>query len=409
MNSIKTLKTSDNGNHKFELYPKSNVFNSINIHVLNDVVFTGKSLYYPNLTLYSKLDNIFYHPLEESTMSLKDVNESHSNVYEIKDTSKIYQDPIFYFVYNTDNYYHFVYDTLPYLISFKKIKNDIKNLKLLMYYSHDNKFYKFVMEFLEILGIYKSDIVILDDNTLYSKVYISSSYTYGENPKQMPREEIYDFYKEIVNNVNKNSIDYNGPKKFYISRRSWVHNDFSNIGTNYTTRRKCENENELVKLLQSHGYEEIFTENLSTVDKIKLFNNAESIVGAIGGGLVNVLFSNPNCKLTAIISPTFLDVNYRFTYSLNKVNTYYFEDTKHTEQSEFKRYMRIQSNDIVGEIEDVNENDLIVKYSSEKVTGWNSSVVYKTVKLKKEECRKLDNGLNSSWSINLQTFKDIIK
>lgn len=408
MNSIKTLNVSDNGNHKFELFPKSNTFDSINIHVLNDVVFTGKSLYYPNLILYSKLDSIFYHPLEESTMSLKDVKDSYSSDCKIKHTSKIHNDPIFYFVYNTDNYYHFVYDTLPYLISFRKMKNDIKNLKLLMYYSHDNKFYKFVMEFLEILGIYESDIVILDDNTLYSKVYISSSYTYGENPKQVPREEIYDFYKEIVDIVNKNSINYNGPKKFYISRRSWIHNDFSNIGTNYTTRRKCENEDELVNLLQSHGYEEIFTENLSTIDKIKLFNNAESIVGAIGGGLVNVLFSNPNCKLTVIVSPTFLDVNYRFTYSLNKINTYYFEDTKHTEQSEFKRYMRIQSNNIVGEIEDVNESDLTVKYSSEKVTGWNSSVVFKTIKLNKKECRKLDNGLNSCWSINLQTFKNVI-
>lgn len=408
MNSIKSLVTSNSGNHKFELFPKSETFNSINVHVLNDIVFTGKSLYYPNLILYSKLDNTFYHPLEESTMSLKDVKESDLNNCEIKNTSKTHSDPVFYFIYNTDNYYHFVYDTLPYLISFKKIKDDVKNIKLLMYYTHDNKFYKFVMEFLEILGIYESDIVILDDNTTYSRVYISSTYTYGENPKQLPRDEIYDFYREIVNNVNKKSNDYKGPKKFYISRRSWIHNDFSNIGTNYTTRRKCENEDELVKLLQSYGYEEIFTEKLSTFDKIKLFNNAESIVGAIGGGLVNVLFSKPNCKLIAIISPTFLDVNYRFIYSLNKINTYYFEDTKHTESAEFKRYMRIQSKDIIGEIEDLDGDDLIIKYSTEKVTGWNASVVFKTIKLNKKECRKLDNGLNSCWSINLQTFKNVI-
>lgn len=409
MKYIKSLITSNSGNHKFELFPKSENFNSINIHVLNDVIFTGKSLYYPNLLLYSNLDNTFYQPLEESTMSLKDVKNSYLNDCAIKNTSKTYNDPVFYFIYNTDNYYHFVYDTLPYLISFRKIKKDIKNIKLLMYYTYNNKFYKFVIEFLEILGICESDIVVLDDTTTYSKVYISSTYTYGENTKQLPRDEIYDFYKEIVDNVNKNSDNYTGPKKFYISRRSWMHNDFSNIGTNYTTRRKCENEDELVELLQSHGYEEVFTENLSTIDKIKLFNNAESIVGAIGGGLVNVLFSNPKCKLIAIISPTFLDVNYRFTYSLNKINTNYFEDTKHVESSEFKRYMRIQSNNIVGEIEDIDGDYLIVKYSTEKVTGWSANVTYKKIKLKKEECHKLDNGLNSCWSINLKTFKDVIK
>ena len=408
MKPIKDLNTSHNGNHKFEVFPKSDKFNEINIHVLNDVVFTGSSLYYPNLVLYSNLDNTFYQPLEESTMSLRNVDSTYKIVHQVENTSKTYNDPVFYFIYNTDNYYHFIYDTLPYLISYKKLKSVTKNLKLLMYYSHGDKFYKFVTEFLEILKIDESDVVILNKDTMYSYVYISSTYTYGSDPKQQPRTEIYDLYKEIVENVKELNIKKQFPKKFYISRRSWIHNDFSNIGTNYTTRRKCENENELVDLLKSQGYEEIFTEKLSTVDKILLFNNAESIVSAIGGGIVNVLFSKPLCKLITLVSPTFLDVNYRFTYSLNKVNTYYFWDTKHTESSEFKQFMRVQSENVVGEIEEVLNDEILVKYSDEKITGWNASMTYKTMLLKKEKCKKLDNGLNCSWSLNLETLKNII-
>ena len=408
MKPIKDLNTSHNGNHKFEVFPKSDKFNEINIHVLNDVVFTGSSLYYPNLVLYSNLDNTFYQPLEESTMSLRNVDITHKINHKVDNTSKTYNDPVFYFIYNTDNYYHFIYDTLPYLISYKKLKSVTKNLKLLMYYSHGDKFYKFVTEFLEILKIDESDVVILNKDTMYSYVYISSTYTYGSDPKQQPRTEIYDLYKEIVENVKELNIKKQFPKKFYISRRSWIHNDFSNIGTNYTTRRKCENENELVDLLKSQGYEEIFTEKLSTVDKILLFNNAESIVSAIGGGIVNVLFSKPLCKLITLVSPTFLDVNYRFTYSLNKVNTYYFWDTKHTESSEFKQFMRVQSENVVGEIEEVLNDEILVKYSDEKITGWNASMTYKTMLLKKEKCKKLDNGLNCSWSLNLETLKNII-
>ena len=408
MKPIKDLNTSHNGNHKFEVFPKSDKFNEINIHVLNDVVFTGSSLYYPNLVLYSNLDNTFYQPLEESTMSLRNVDITHKINHKVENTSKTYNDPVFYFIYNTDNYYHFIYDTLPYLISYKKLKSVTKNLKLLMYYSHGDKFYKFVTEFLEILKIDESDVVILNKDTMYSYVYISSTYTYGSDPKQQPRTEIYDLYKEIVENVKELNIKKQFPKKFYISRRSWIHNDFSNIGTNYTTRRKCENENELVDLLKSQGYEEIFTEKLSTVDKILLFNNAESIVSAIGGGIVNVLFSKPLCKLITLVSPTFLDVNYRFTYSLNKVNTYYFWDTKHTESSEFKQFMRVQSENVVGEIEEVLNDEILVKYSDEKITGWNASMTYKTMLLKKEKCKKLDNGLNCSWSLNLETLKNII-
>ena len=408
MNPIKNLNTSHNGNHKFEVFPKSDKFNEINIHVLNDVVFTGSSLCYPNLVLYSNLDNTFYQPLEESTMSLRNVDITHKINHKVENTSKTYNDPVFYFIYNTDNYYHFIYDTLPYLISYKKLKSVTKNLKLLMHYSHGDKFYKFVTEFLEILKIDESDVVILNKDTMYSHVYISSTYTYGSDPKQQPRTEIYDLYKEIVENVKELNIKKQFPKKFYISRRSWIHNDFSNIGTNYTTRRKCENENELVDLLKSQGYEEIFTEKLSTVDKILLFNNAESIVSAIGGGIVNVLFSKPLCKLITLVSPTFLDVNYRFTYSLNKVNTYYFWDTKHTESSEFKQFMRVQSENVVGEIEEVLNDEILVKYSDEKITGWNASMTYKTMLLKKEKCKKLDNGLNCSWSLNLETLKNII-
>ena len=408
MKPIKDLNTSHNGNHKFEVFPKSDKFNEINIHVLNDVVFTGSSLYYPNLVLYSNLDNTFYQPLEESTMSLRNVDSTYKIVHQVENTSKTYNDPVFYFIYNTDNYYHFIYDTLPYLISYKKLKSVTKNLKLLMHYSHGDKFYKFVTEFLEILKIDESDVVILNKDTMYSYVYISSTYTYGSDPKQQPRTEIYDLYKEIVENVKELNIKKQFPKKFYISRRSWIHNDFSNIGTNYTTRRKCENENELVDLLKSQGYEEIFTEKLSTVDKILLFNNAESIVSAIGGGIVNVLFSKPLCKLITLVSPTFLDVNYRFTYSLNKVNTYYFWDTKHTESSEFKQFMRVQSENVVGEIEEVLNDEILVKYSDEKITGWNASMTYKTMLLKKEKCKKLDNGLNCSWSLNLETLKNII-
>ena len=61
-----------------------------------------------------------------------------------------------------DNYFHFVYDTLPYLISFFELKKEIPNLKLLMNYPNfqKNKFYTFVNEFLEILNIMSTDIKI---------------------------------------------------------------------------------------------------------------------------------------------------------------------------------------------------------------------------------------------------------
>ena len=48
--------------------------------------------------------------------------------YSEKDCKNICNMPLFLFIYNTDNYFHFLYDSLPYLISYLHIKNDIPEL-----------------------------------------------------------------------------------------------------------------------------------------------------------------------------------------------------------------------------------------------------------------------------------------
>ena len=268
-----------------------------------------------------------------------------------------------------------------------------------------NNFYKFVLEFLAILGINENDIIIAEENTLYKQIYISTSYTHDFNSNLPPRGEVYDFYRDIVNSVNIDIKDL--PKKIYVSRRSWLHGDISNIGTNYTTRRKLVNEDELVEFLISKGYEEIFTETFTTEEKIAIFKNAESIVGSIGGGVCNVLFSKPNCKLTTLVSPYFLEVNKRFIYSLNKVDLTLFNDTKNTETSYFKKYMRVKFGDIIGEITEIEGDNITIIYSDSRLSGWNIENKYKTITIKPHDCIKLDEGLNSSWEIDLDKFKKL--
>jgi hypothetical protein len=264
-------------------------------------------------------------------------------------------------------------------------------------------FYKFVTEFLSILGITHDDIIIADENTLYKEILISTSYTHDFDSNLPPRNEIYEFYQEIVDKVNIDTKDL--PKKIYVSRRSWIHGDMSNIGTNYTTRRKLVNEDDLVEFLISKGYKEIFTETFTTEQKIALFKNAESVVGSIGGGVCNVLFSNPKCKLTTLVSPYFLDVNKRFIYSLNNVDLTLFSDAKNIETTYFKKYMRVKYGEIIGEIVEIDGDDITITYSDTRLSGWNSENKYKTMTLKSQDCVRLDEGLNSSWEINLEKLK----
>lgn len=375
----------------------------IRLFNLKKAFITSETTQYPNTLLSNGLEVI--DPMDEMVMSLKDVNiekkldPTKPKNYNIETT------PVFYFIYNTDNYYHFIYDTLPYLISYFKLKEEVKDLKLLMAYPNKTmeKFYNFNLEFLELFDVGEGDIIMSDKNTIYEDVYISNSYTHGIDSNLPPRDEVYEFYDKLMSNI---MCDSETPKLIYISRRSWVHGDSSNIGTNYTHRRRLINEDEFVTFLEEKGFTEVFTEKLTTKEKLCLFKNAEIVIGAIGGGLCNVLFSNKTTKLIPIISPTFLDVNNRFKYSFNNVDCYNFDNTSHYEKSDIKTNMRVLYNDIIGEVSEVNGGKVKIKYVNEFTAGWSDNVKFNEIVVDVDKVKPIDNGLNSPWVLDIKKFKE---
>ena len=114
---------------------------------LSNVRIIGRNNFYPNCLFYSENDEKIISPYDEKIMSLNkdsfyDENEIEkikkiNEIEKIKYTQVIY--PVFFFIYNFDNYYHFLYDTLPYLYTYLELKKKFFNLKLVI-----NKFkYKF--------------------------------------------------------------------------------------------------------------------------------------------------------------------------------------------------------------------------------------------------------------------------
>lgn len=381
---------------------------AINIYKLRDCIFVDNALHYPKVLLYSEKDDEIFNPIDERVMSLQEVTPTSFDITAPSYSSEVLSD-VFFFVYNTDNYYHFLYDTLPYLVSYLVLRKQ-RDIKLLMNYPNPQKdsHYKFVLEFLKLLGIEESSILVAQKNTKYSNIYISDSYTHGFDSNVPPREEIYELYNIIKQEALKNTVG-NFPKKIYISRQTWKHNDLSNIGTNYTSRRLLVNEQELVEYLSTIGYEEVFTELLTTHEKIQLFSNATHVVGAIGGGLTNTLFGDTKCTLTAICSPGFLDINRRFLHCFSQVHVDLFEHTSLASNETFQKYMRVQYKDIVGEITCIDNDTITISYLDQPVAGWNSSMEFKTITVDSSKCRKLDNGLNSLWIVDMTSFKNYCK
>ena len=389
-------------NHSQILFDKDVNGREIKIYHLQDVVIASEYNYYPNFLF--RTDTEIINPILERIMSLQGVETTQEQNYNDYQYDEIVEENIFYFIYNVDNYYHFIYDTLPYLISFNELKRRGICNKILINTSPIGKLYSFVDEFLELCQISKDDIIFPRKKILYKNVYVSDSYTHGHDSNLPPRQEIYQFYEELKDKVGKIVDVSSYPKKIYISRRSWIHGDFSNIGTNYTQRRKLLIEDDLVEYLEKEGFTEIFTENLSTLDKIGMMMGAEMVIGAIGGGLCNLLFTNSDCKSICLCSPHFLSINSRFLFSFPNGVTNYFFSCSHTETDRWKKWMRVSWSDRVGEIKEVHEDYLLVNSSRATLSGWNNEDTYEEIKVLKEEAKELDNGLNSEWSFDLSDF-----
>jgi hypothetical protein len=389
----------------FKIIDKKDEFRKeINSYILKNSYVCSESLEYPIIEFKKEGADEIINPIFERTMSLSKINQSFFKKNINKKITNTEKNPVFFFCFNFDNYFHFIYDTLPYLISYFELKKEIKELKLLV---SNTNFLKFVSETFILLDINKDDFIEISNNTIYTEIYYSDSLTHGIDSNLPPHKKSKEIYQKLIEESKKRTSIQSTPKYMYISRRTWLHNNLENIGTDYTSRRKLTNETELTEFLTLNNFEEIFTENLSMSDKIIYFNNVDILIGPIGGGLVNCLFCNENCKLIVINSPLFLDINERFKFCFNQTENTIFKYSYHTHKGEWKKYQRvlIKDKNLLGEILEIKKNRLLVNVTDTIVSGFSMSKKFNKIWFKKNQCEKLDEGLNSPYKINLKKFK----
>ena len=171
------------------------------------------------------------------------------------------------------------------------------------------------------------------------------------------------------------------------------------------------NEDDLVDQLVKKGFVEIFAENLSTDEKISLFSNADIIIGSIGGGMANLLFSSKQTRAIVLVTPYFLDINYRFRYSLENADLIYFNDIQtYKEENSIPLFCRVKINldGRIGEIIDYTNNKYTINLSNNDIAGFNNLLEYEKVILNDTEFKLLDNGLNSPHIVTIQNLLKII-
>jgi hypothetical protein len=353
-----------------------------------NVRLTGSDLYYPNVLLHT--DDTLLFPICETTMSLQTGNLYKDSEFSIPEVAITQEEttPVFFFIYNTDNYFHFLYDALPILQQYDS------SMKLLVHPKHE---YPFFEDCLSLIGISKDKLVYATDFTLYHTVYVASSPTHEGMPNDPPRNDIWEFYERMKINAYKDRIPT--PPKFYVSRRSWIHGNTTNIGTNYTTRRKLMVEDQLVNELEKKGYKEVFCELLTMKEKIQYFGNATHIVGAIGGGMCNLVFSKPSCYVYSIHSPEFDTINRRFLFTMQHTQLKTYTNTYPVSSL----YRRIKLPEGFGEIIRREGNRIWAHVNKEGVT-FQQEDSFPIVECDIDSVSFLDKGLNSPWSFDVNDF-----
>jgi len=313
---------------KAEIYNISDE-RDIKVGYFKDCVIEGINDYYPQPLIKSNGELLL--PTVERFMSLdRGTIYEETMEWDCKNTNitKVETTPVFYFVYNCANYFHWIYDTVPYLYSYFELKKRTDNLKLLINVPEGkDDLYTFTYETLNLLGIKKEDLIFLNRETSYETLIIGSSLTHNRMSLEPPHSKVF----SIINSMKGIPSD---KERIYISRRTWTQLESDNIGTNYTNERMCVNEDEVVEIFKSYGFEEIFCENLSMKEKIGIFESAKVVAGPIGGGMSNILFCKPDTKVISINSPEFFKINKRLKHALSHTNLFMFDDTKFVDRRE---------------------------------------------------------------------------
>jgi len=147
-------------------------------------------------------------------------------------------------------------------------------------------------EYLDLLG-YSDDWVSWTGGTATVKELIVPSFPH-------PTPDACQWLRSKLLNQIGNGDSESLPSRIYVSRKN-------------ARFRKVVNYEEVMDTLSSYGFEECVLEEMSVENQVKLFSNADFIIGPSGSGLVNIIFCDSNTSLLEIASKSSGSTYYQLT------------------------------------------------------------------------------------------------
>lgn len=188
---------------------------------------------------------------------------------------------------NTNNYYHWLFETIPRMLLLKKA-----GLKINRYIAGIDIGFK--RETLTAVGINKKSIIPADNtlNILADTVIAPSMPIHTGNPT-----------KEVCTFLRKHFLKK--PSKSDLKKYAKIYVRRGNVAT-----RRVSNEDEVIRYLNGNGFVPISFDGLTVERQSKIFNSAKVIVSFHGAALTNLVFCNKKAKVLEFFSPDYLNVCY---------------------------------------------------------------------------------------------------
>ena len=201
-------------------------------------------------------------------------------------------------------YYHWMFDVLPRIELMQRSQIELKEIDWFVVNSLSKPYQR---ETLELLGIPQDKILESDRHChIQATQLIVPSF-----PGYM--DWIPPGTMEFLRQAFLPKIDLaktNLGKKIYISRSK-------------AKNRQVINEARVTKLLSTQGFQTVFLEQMSVLEQIAVFANAEVIIAPHGSGLTNLVFCSPDTRVVELFSPNYLRTDYWMISRHLKLQHYY--------------------------------------------------------------------------------------
>lgn len=196
------------------------------------------------------------------------------------------------------NYAHWLLENLPQIRLLNKVTSQAKIL-VRRHSPH------WVYESLRLLGIHESDIIESSNGVVLAKLlflprmcYIHSGHS---QPDPIGRKWVAEQIKKRVDLAVDLDHDYS---KLFLSRRN-MH------------RRRLVNHEHVSSLLSDHGFSEIFPEDLTVEEQVRLFTGAHTLVAApVGAALANMIYMESGVVICVEYKDKIYDLWYKIASEL---------------------------------------------------------------------------------------------